>query len=360
MRLRRSVLDGPCIRRRRRGRGFGYVGPDGAVVGDADRARIEALVIPPAWTDVWICPAPNGHIQATGVDDAGRTQYLYHPAWAERRSAAKFERVRALARLLPSVRRRLAEDLAASGLDRTRVVAGALTLMDAGMFRTGGEEYAVANGSHGVATLLREHATVHRGTTAFRFPAKSAQVADIALDDPQVARLVSSLKRTRGGSDRLLRYRDDTGVWHDVTGPDLNAALKDLAGEEFTVKDLRTWAATSLAGLTLAGLDPDVSAAEHRRQQREACRRVSEQLGNTPAVARRSYVDPDVFEAHDAHRTARPSLLQTLGPEDRRRLLAGDTDAIRDRAAVERSVLRLLERESRRRGRRAGTLSAAE
>ncbi len=350
MRLRRSVLDGPCITRRRRGRGFSYRASEGTPVSDEDLIRIEGLVIPPAWTDVWICPAPNGHIQAVGTDEAGRRQYLYHPAWTESRSRAKFVRVRALARTLPDVRDRIARDLARPGLDRERVLAGALTLMDAGIFRTGGEEYAEVNGSHGVATLLREHAIVHgRSMTSFRFPAKSSQVADIALTDPQIARLVTSLKRTRGGSDRLLRYRDDEGVWHDVTGPDLNAVLKDLAGQEFTVKDLRTWAATALAALTLAGMDTDVSAREHRRQQSEACRRVSEQLGNTPAVARRAYVDPYVFEAHDAGRTARASLMRTLSPADRRRLAAGDTDAIRDRAAVERSVLTFVEREARRR-----------
>lgn len=352
MRLRRSVLGGPCITRRRRGRGFTFTTSAGDVVSAEDRARIEGLVIPPAWTEVWICPTPNGHIQAVGTDEAGRRQYLYHPVWTESRALAKFERVRTLATVLPSVRRQLSQDLDRPGLDRARVVAGALTLMDAGMFRTGGEEYVQANDSHGVATLLREHATVHGGsTTAFRFPAKSSQVADIELTDARVARLVTSLKRSRGGSERLLRYRDGGG-WHDVTGPDLNAALKAIAGAEFTVKDLRTWAATSLVGLTLAGMPLEVSATEHARQQRESCRRASEQLGNTPAVARRSYVDPLLFEAHDEGRTARPSLMRTLGDADRRRVRQGDTEAVGDRAAVERSVLRLLEREVARHGRR--------
>ncbi len=347
-RLRRSDLRAPGITRQRRGTGFAYLLPGGRRAGPEERARCRALVIPPAWREVWICPHPNGHIQAVGVDDAGRRQYIYHEAWTESRSAAKHARVAELARRLPEARRRLARDLAARGNRRERVIALALTLLDEGLFRTGGEQYARDNESYGISTLLRSHVRVSGGTAHFTFPAKSSQLREVSVEHAPVVAAVSALKRAPGGrQDRLLRYRDPDG-WHDVTGRDLNEAFRDLVGDDYSVKDLRTWAATVIAALTLAAYpDPPPTERERARRVREACAAVAEQLGNTPAVARRSYIDPAVLDAHERGRTIRPSLRRTLGARDRARLARGEVEGIGNQVAVERAVLRLLDRTRR-------------
>jgi DNA topoisomerase-1 len=343
VRLRRSRLQEPGIIRRRRGKAFEYRHPSGRPVGPEDRERIRHLAIPPAWRDVWICPYPNGHIQATGVDDAGRTQYLYHPQWAQSRASQKHTRVRQLARSLPTLRKAVRRDLGRTGLGRERVTAAALRLLDLGQFRSGGEQYAVENGTFGVSTLERSHVTVKDSTVRFAFPAKSGQFRDTTVDDPQLAEVVRELKRSRGGgSARLLRWRDDRG-WHDLTAGDLNEALREHVGDGYTVKDLRTWAATVRAALFLAGLPTPKTKKERRAQQQEACDEVAELLGNTRAVARRSYVDPEVFEAHDDG-TLHGPVVRALSAADRRRLDAGDLDALTDLAAAERALARLLVR----------------
>ncbi len=348
MRLRRSDPRRPGITRRRSGRGFAYVLPNGEPVGELDRERCRALVIPPAWTQVWICTYPNGHIQAIGTDDAGRRQYIYHEAWTESRSAAKHARVAELARRLPEARRRLGRDLRRRGCPTARVIALALTLLDDGLFRTGGEEYARDNGSYGVATLLRSHVRVRGPAAEFRFPAKSSQLREVTVENPDVVAAVLALKRAPGRpEDRLLRHHDADG-WHDVTGTDLNDAFRDLVGDDYSVKDLRTWAATVIAALSLAAHDGAApSERERRRREREACAAVGAQLGNTPAVARRSYIDPAVFDAHERGRTIRSSLRRTLGARDRARLSAGRIEGIGNQVAVERAVLRLLTRTRR-------------
>jgi DNA topoisomerase IB len=305
-----------------------------------ERERISHLVIPPAWRDVWICPFPNGHIQATGVDDAGRTQYLYHEAWSRTRDAAKHARVRELARRLPGMRERVRRDLRRPGLPRERVTAAALHLLDLGQFRTGSEEYAAENGSFGVSTLHRDHVRVKGGTVTFAFPAKSGQFRETAVEDETLADLVRTLRRARGGSERLLRWRGDDG-WHDLTAADLNDSLRGLVGDGFTVKDLRTWAATVRAALYLAGLPAPTTKRETRAQQQEACDEVAGLLGNTRAVARRSYIDPEVFELHQRGALHRP-LRRALSPADRRRLERGDLDALVDLSGVERALARLL------------------
>ena len=342
MRLRRSRLTEPGIVRTRRGKGFQYRTASGDPVDAADRERIRQLAIPPAWRDVWICPHANGHIQATGVDDAGRTQYLYHPHWAQSRAAQKHARVRELATLLPELRKAVRRDLRREGLERERVTAVALRLLDLGQFRSGGEQYAAEHGTYGVSTLERSHVTVKDDTVRFAFPAKSGQFRDTSVEDPDLAAVVRELKRSRGGSRRLLRWRDDAG-WHDVTAADLNEALREHVGDGYTVKDLRTWAATVRAALFLAGLPAPTTKKDRRAQQQEACDEVAELLGNTRAVARSSYVDPEVFDAHGDGALERP-LRRALGKADRRRLESGDLDAIVDLAAAERALRRLLVR----------------
>ena len=341
MRLRRSVIDAPGIRRIRRGKGFGYVGPDGRPVDAETRTRANALVIPPAWRDVWICPFPNGHIQAVGTDDAGRRQYLYHEGWHEARGREKHERVLSLAKRLPAMRVQIAADLRSSGLGRRRVTAAGLRMLDAGLFRTGGEEYQAEHGSHGVATLLRDHVTVSGEEVTFEFPAKSGQLREAVMVDPLLARVALSLKRSQHPGDRLLAFRDGRGEWRELRSSDLNIAFKDLVGEEYTVKDLRTWAATVTAAVALAEAGPAQSDAEQRRVEKQVMTVVAEHLGNTPAVVRRSYVDPRVLDEYAVGRTVARGLAR-LTAADRRRLTNGDLVQVRDRNALERSVIRLL------------------
>lgn len=281
--------------------------------------RLRALAVPPAWRDVWICPWPNGHIQATGTDDAGRKQYLYHQQWREDRDRQKFDRVRKLSAKLPALREQVATDLDAGGLARQRVTAVALRMLEQGVFRVGNDEYVESNGTYGVSTLLREHVTVRRDQVDFHFPAKGQQERRVTLEDHELARAVSSLKRARTGTDRLLMYRNGKD-WRPLDAQDVNERLHELVGDEFTVKDLRTWNGTVLAAVILAGRQ---RRGSKRTAVREMYKEVARHLGNTPAIARKSYVDPRVVEAFEQDRTIRPSV---------------------DLDRVERSVARLLGR----------------
>lgn len=332
MRLRRSDPTSAGLRRVRRGKGFAFVDADGSPVDAETRERLRALVVPPAWQDVWLCPFPNGHIQAVGTDDAGRRQYLYHEQWTATRSAQKHDRIRELAVRLPRVREQLSRDLRRRSLDRERVLAVALRLLDAGLFRTGGEEYEQEHGSHGVSTLLREHVVVSKDELAFRFPAKSGVLREATVVDPAIARVVRSLKRSRTGFDRLLCYRAADG-WHEVRADDVNDRFKELAGEAYTVKDLRTWAATVSAAVALAQAPEPVTKRTADKAVREAVAVVAEQLGNTPAVARRSYVDPTVIDQYTLGRTVQAAVDALRSP---------DLTKPASRAAVEKAVLRLL------------------
>ena len=324
----------------RRGRGFGFVDPDGAPLGTEARERAKALVVPPAWQDVWISPYPNGHIQAVGTDDAGRRQYLYHDAWHEARGREKHDRVLQLARRLPAARKHVASELRENGLSRRRVTAAGLRMLDAGLFRSGGDEYETEHGSHGVATLLRTHVTVSGEEISFEFPAKSGQLREAVMNDQLLARVVLSLKRSTYPGERLLAYRDKLG-WHALHSSDLNVAFQEIAGEEFTVKDLRTWAATVTAAVALAQTGPAATEREVRRAEKDAMKVVAEHLGNTPAVARRSYVDPRVLDEYAVGRTIATSL-KKMTQADRDRLAVGDLMRVRDRDALERAVMRLL------------------
>jgi DNA topoisomerase-1 len=334
VRLRRSDGDGPGIRRVRRGRGFSYVDAAGEPVTDPEMLdRIRALVIPPAWRDVWICPYPNGHIQAMGTDDAGRRQYLYHDAWRAARDEEKFDRVMELAVRLPEVRQRIRSDLVSSGLGCTRVLAGALRILDRGVFRIGGEEYAEENDSRGVATLLREHVRLRGGELRFRFPAKGGVERIAVIRDGELARLVAALRRGRDDHQRLFAYRNGSGERREVTSRDINERFKELAGDGYTVKDMRTWTAMVLAATEFATLDPPGSKTGRKRAEARVMRAVAEQLGNTPAVARRSYVDPRICEAFHAGRTIEAALQRLRGQE---------RDGERTRESLERAVIELL------------------
>jgi DNA topoisomerase I len=299
MRLRRSVVNGPGLHRVRRGKGFSYHDQDGKPITDeATLTRIKDLVIPPAWKKVWISPHPNGHIQAVGYDVAGRRQYLYHEKWLEERAEEKFDRVLEMSKSLPDMRRRINADLRRRGLDRDRVLALALQLLDLGYFRAGGEQYAEENNSFGIATLLCEHVSLQRQAVEFDFPAKSGVRRTLTIDDPEVARSVRALLRRPDRTERFLACRNSAG-WRDIHSDDLNARFKELVGAEYTVKDLRTWHGTVLAAAAFVDADPPVNKTVIKRVESAVMKEVSDELGNTPAVARSSYVDPRVVEGYE-------------------------------------------------------------
>jgi DNA topoisomerase IB len=337
MQLRRSNLDGPGLTRRRRGRGWSFADSDGRPVDASTRERISHLAIPPAWQQVWISPYENGHIQAVGVDDAGRRQYLYHDQWRLERDEAKHDRVLKLARRLPEIRAAVEADLRRSGLPRGRVLAIGLRMLDYGVFRVGGDEYAQEHGTHGVATLLRDHVRVSHGEVSFAFTAKGGVERRVTLPDPLLAKAVMSLKRNRSGRSRLLVW-GDAGGYHDVRAEDLNEQFKQLAGDDFTVKDLRTWQGTVLAAVELAMVDVPPTKRGVSKAERQAMVGVAQQLGNTPAVARSSYVNPQVVEEFEDDKTIEPTL-DRIGVEEVADLSDPDT-----RMAVERAVIRLLTR----------------
>jgi DNA topoisomerase I len=329
--LKRVRCTGPGISRRRQGRGFTYVHPNGQRVRDDETlSRIRSLAIPPAWQDVWICPDERGHLQAVGTDDAGRKQYLYHDAWRARRDRQKFDRALRLARRLPAMRKVCDRDIASRGLTRERALAGAVRLLDLGFFRIGSEAYTEENGSYGLATLRRSHVRASRDTVRFDFAAKGGQRRVQTIRDPALARLVGSLLRRDGGGPELLAYRDGTG-WRDVRSEDINAYLKDLAEEDISAKDFRTWHATVLMAARLASQEEGLtSVTSRKRVVSTVVKDVAEALGNTPAVCRASYVDPRVIE-------------RFLNGETIELPRGRDLTDDRVRAAVESAVLDLLD-----------------
>ncbi|NKQ53039.1 DNA topoisomerase IB [Amycolatopsis sp. K13G38] len=320
MRLTKSDLSRPGISRRRCGRGFRYFTQEGEPLQEEDTLRrIRELVIPPAWRDVWIAARPDCHIQAVGVDDAGRRQYIYHRQWRRERDEEKHERVLELARRLPEWRLRVAEDLDTRGLNRERVLAASLRMLDRGVFRTGSEEYAEANGTRGAATLLKQDVRIRRETIVFRYTAKGGIERAHSITDETLASVIRSLRRARSGSDRLLVYRQRDG-WHELHADQINERFKELAGEQFTAKDLRTWHATVLAAAAFAAAGPAKSKRALKRTQAAVMREVAEELGNTPAVAKRSYVDPRVARAYEEGVTIEVDLDRISSETDREKL----------------------------------------
>lgn len=350
-RLRRSDCSGPGLQRRGRGRGFEYLRENGKRVTDEHTLeRIRDLAIPPAWREVWICSDPLGHLQATGIDDAGRKQYLYHERWRERRDRAKFERMVTFARALPRLRRRVAEDLDGSdGSDgseptRERVLACSVRLLDVGLFRIGGEEYAEHGGGLGLTTIHKRHVSIESKSAVFDYPAKGGIRRVQSVDDPVCVELIRTLRRRRGGGEQLLAYRDGR-AWAPVRADDVNEYLKERLGEEFSAKDFRTWNATVLGAAALAATE-HVGSTKTARQRaiKYAVNAVAEVLGNTPAVARRSYIDPRIFDRYLSGWTIGPALanaaeLDVLSDRSRRRLELAVVDLLtgdRDSSAVTR------------------------
>lgn len=297
MRLRRSNPTAPGILRRRSGRGFRYLTPDGERLRDEDAAaRIAVLAIPPAWTEVWICPAPNGHIQAMGTDAAGRRQYVYHADWRVQRDRVKFDRALALAAALPAARRSVTRALAAdTSPTRARALAASFRILDAASLRVGSEQYAAENGSHGLSTLLCAHVAITGDTIRLEFPAKSGQVWESTLSDGALAAALGIMRRRRTG--RLLAWRDAAG-WHPLTAAEINDYIRERTHGDFTAKDFRTLHGTLAAARSLQRSGPAGTASARTRHIAQAMREVGEELGNTPAAARSSYVDPRVIDRY--------------------------------------------------------------
>lgn len=329
--LKRVRWTTPGISRRRHGRGFVFTHPNGQRVRDEETLRrIRSLAIPPAWEDVWICPDERGHLQAVGTDAAGRKQYLYHQDWRARRDRQKFDRVLRLARRLPDMRTRCIRDLASRGLTRERAMAGAVRLLDLGFFRVGSESYTEENGSYGLATLRRSHARVSGERVSFDFAAKGRQRRVQSIEDRELSRLTRALLTRKGGGRELLAYREGS-AWRDVRSEDINTYLKELADEDVSAKDFRTWHATVLTAVLLASAEEELtSVTSRKRVVSTVVKEVAEALGNTPAVCRASYIDPRVID-------------RFLNGETIDLSRGGDLADDRVRAKVESAVLDLLD-----------------
>jgi DNA topoisomerase I len=316
--------------RRRAGKGFVYLDSDGMRLPDEAVARIKSLVIPPAWQDVWICPVDNGHIQATGMDAAGRKQYLYHPDWRAKRDAEKFDRVLEVATKLPRARAAVLEHINLDGMPLERAAATAVRLLDLGYFRIGSDVYTDENGSFGLTTLERRHVTRKRGRLVFCFIGKSGKEHCIEIDDPLSVEAVQRMRRRRDGGDRLLAYQQSRR-WLPLDAALVNDYLRETTGAEITAKDFRTWHATVLAAEALAdSKEPGTTKTSRARAVRSAMVEVSEYLGNTPTIARASYVDPRVVDRYESGETVADAVRRRFStPQERQ-------------AALERAVLRLL------------------
>jgi DNA topoisomerase-1 len=287
----------PGIHRRRVGRGFSYIDADGHRLRDAESLRrIRNLAIPPAWTDVWICPGPNGHIQAVGRDARGRKQYRYHARWRETRDETKYARMLAFARALPRIRRHVDRDLRRGGLPREKVLAAVVRLLETTLIRVGNEEYARTNGSFGLTTMRTRHVDIDGSKLRFRFTGKSGKEHEVGVRDQGLARIVRRCQELPG--HELFQYIAEDGVRQAIDSADVNAYLQEIAGEEFTAKDFRTWAGTVLAALALQEVATFESTREAKRNITRAIERVARQLGNTPAISRKCYVHPAVIDAY--------------------------------------------------------------
>ncbi|MGD8192993.1 DNA topoisomerase IB [Herbiconiux sp. P18] len=310
-RLRRSDSSGRGIRRVKAGRGFTYRDHRGETVTDPEfRARIEHLAIPPAWTDVWIAPYDNGHIQATGVDGAGRRQYIYHPTWREQKDRIKYDRSLALAESLPAARRMVTIDLRSEGFAKNRILAAGFRMLDTGSLRVGSERYAQKHGSHGLTTLLCAHASTRGDTVHLSFPGKSHQEWDSDISDADLAALVRLLKR-RGPNARLLAWKDEHRRWHPVTAEEINAYVRERTGGDFTAKDFRTLHGTAAAAVSLARSGPQPTKTARSKALVRAMRDASVVLGNTPSIAKKSYVDPRVVDLYTEGTTIDPARLSS-------------------------------------------------
>ncbi len=294
----RYVSDGrPGIRRKRAGRHWSFAAPDGSIIRDAATIRrIKALAIPPAWTDVWISPAGNGHIQATGRDARGRKQYRYHARWHEVRDETKYGRMIAFAHALPGIRDRVDSDLARQGLPREKVLAAIVRLLETTLIRVGNEEYVRNNKSYGLTTMRNKHVDIDGSLLKFRFRGKSGKEHDVGIRDRRLARVVARLQDLPG--EELFQFTDEAGDPQTIDSSDVNAYLRDISEQDFTAKDFRTWAGTVIAALALKEFEAFDSEAQAKKNVVRAIESVAQRLGNTPAVSRKCYVHPAIIDAY--------------------------------------------------------------
>ena len=287
----------PGIRRQRKGKEFRYVLPTGGAVTDQNTlVRIKRLAIPPAWEEVWICPFENGHIQATGRDARGRKQYRYHPKWREQRDQSKYERMMGFAEALPKIRARIKSDLQLRGLPRDKVLATVVRLLEATLIRVGNDEYARQNHSYGLTTMHDRHVKIRGGKISFSFKGKSGKRHEIALHDPNLAKIVKRCQDLPG--QELFAYQDEDGKAHDIGSQDVNEYLRRISGHDFTAKDFRTWSGTVLAAIALRECETFTSKAQAKKNVVSAVEAVSKMLGNTPAVCRKCYVHPLILDSY--------------------------------------------------------------
>lgn len=296
-RLRYSSDEKPGIRRKKSGQGFQFVGPHGRRITDGETLRrIKHLAIPPAWTDVWICPFESGHIQATGRDARGRKQYRYHERWREQRDDTKFARMVKFARVLPKIRGRVRHDLQRRGLPREKVLATIVRLLESTLIRVGNDEYARDNHSYGLTTMRNRHVAVRGEKLRFAFRGKSGKQHEISLYDRQLARIVKKCQEMPG--QELFVYEDETGVVRDVCSQDVNEYLREITGEDFTAKDFRTWAGTVLAAIALREFETVTLQTQVKKNIVRAIEAVARLLGNTPSVCRKCYIHPEVLDSY--------------------------------------------------------------
>lgn len=335
--LRYVTDDRPGIRRRRAGRSFRYVRPDGSAVADEPTLkRIASLVIPPAWTDVWIATDPRGHLQVTGRDAKGRKQYRYHPRWRQVRDETKYGRMLAFGQALPAIRERVERDLKRPGLPRAKVLATVVRLLETTLIRVGNEEYARENKSYGLTTLRNRHVSIEGTELHFSFRGKSGKDHTISVRDRRVANVMRRLQDLPG--QEVFQYLDEDGARASIDSDDVNTYLHEIAGQEFSAKDFRTWAGTVLCAVTLRELDAAASETEAKRNVAQVVKEVSQQLGNTPAVCRACYVHPAVIDAYLESEPTRP-FVKALG-----RALTAAAESRTSLSPDETSVLRLLKR----------------
>jgi DNA topoisomerase-1 len=328
----------PGIRRLRSGKGFRYVAPDGRAIREPSvLSRIRSLAIPPAYRDVWICPTPNGHVQATGRDARGRKQYRYHPRWREVRDETKFGRMLDFSAALPRIRRRVERDLGLSGLPREKVLATVVRLLECTGIRVGNDEYARNNGSFGLTTLRDNHVEISGSTLRFQFRGKSGKVHKVALNDPRLARIVRRCQALPG--EELFQYVDEADEQQTIGSGDVNDYLREISGEEFTAKDFRTWWGTILALAALRTVDVPTSEREAKAAIIKVIDQVANQLNNTRAVCRKYYVHPAVFESFSEGR-----LLEALAAQ------SGDGNGVTGLTPEERDLIRLLAHGARQNG----------
>jgi DNA topoisomerase-1 len=286
----------PGLRRLKSGKSFRYIDAKGKPVRQDDLRRIKSLVIPPAWTDVWICPVENGHLQATGHDVKGRKQYRYHPRWREVRDETKYNRMVEFAKALPRIRQRIQRDMKLPGLPKQKVLATVVRLLEVSLIRIGNEEYARENNSFGLTTMRDRHVDVSGSTLRFHFRGKAGKQHDVQVDDPRLARIVKRCQDLPG--QELFQYLDDDGNRQTVGSDDVNVYLKEITGQEFSAKDFRTWAGTVLAARALQELEEVDSQAKAKKNIVRAVEAVSQMLGNTPSICRKCYVHPAVLQAY--------------------------------------------------------------